>query len=89
MISCWSWLRLLGRGGDTGVLKSFVFLKGAVSLPFCHPLYGHHLAQGLAQSRHLVFIVFSNSNTLTIVGCLRCSRCLCILSKLYLITTLR
>lgn len=26
--SCWSLLRLLGRGGDTGVLKSSVFLKG-------------------------------------------------------------
>ena len=26
--SCWTLLRLLGKGGDTGVLKSLVFLKG-------------------------------------------------------------
>ena len=87
---CWGSFGGEGRGGDTGVLKSLLFLKGAISLHFWSSLVGHHLAQGLAQSRHLVFIVFLNTNNeLTIVGCLPCSRCLCILSKLFPITTLR
>ena len=62
---CGSLLRLFGggerRGGDIRVIKSLLFLKGAVSLHFRPSFFGH-LAQGLAQSRHSaspVFLFFS------------------------------
>lgn len=49
---CWGSLSC--EGGDTGVLKSLLFLKGAISLLFQLSLFGHYLAQRLAQSRHFL-----------------------------------